>query len=379
MKTADGRQYGHFLSGGMDSRSVLAAFENSLPTCFTAGISDNREVRTARAIAEAKGARHLFLQLHPEHYGMIREAAVEICGGMFNYDHALFLGYNNVISKNAEVCFNGYGFDFMFQGMYIPGHNLKIGGRNLYLRFMSEPPDDLPSDFINNASYRIKDADIWKFVKKEQKARLEEFLSSEIGEIYSSGRELTDNKCDLWEYLTFHHVSRHYSYPNVMAIKTFAEARIISFTNEIFDFYLSLPAKHRFNGTIEKRMLEILNPKLAKIPSANTGLPVTASDWEQTAYQIIGAFKRRISGQKDWEEWTERTWPSREYALRRQNTLKNAAHEIISSGVFEKLDFLEAEKIKKEIPRWLEGEKIQGISGDLVQTLITIGTFLKIK
>jgi asparagine synthetase B (glutamine-hydrolysing) len=377
LKTADGKRYGHFLSGGMDSRSVLAAFEEALPTCFTVGISDNREVRAARKIAETKGAKHLYFQLHPEHYGVIRETAVKVCGGMFNYDHALFLGYNDEVIKHADACFNGYGFDFMFQGMYIPAKTVKFRGRNLYLRFMSEPPDDLVSYFINNASYRIKGADIWKFVKNDERKNLEEFQRESINEIYRSGQELTDNKYDLWEYFTFHHISRHYSYPNVMSIKTFAEARIASFTNEIFDLYLALPTEQRFNGRIEKEALKILSPKLAKIPSANTGLPITASSMEQTVYQIAGALKRRILGQKDWEEWTERTWPSREFALQNYPSLKNAALEIINSNTLEQISFLNIKKIRDEFPRWLNKEKVPGISGDLVQTIVTIGTFLK--
>lgn len=57
-KTSDGKRYGHFLSGGMDSRSVLAAFD-SPPVCFTT-IADNREQRVAII---GQGAEHVFLQL----------------------------------------------------------------------------------------------------------------------------------------------------------------------------------------------------------------------------------------------------------------------------------------------------------------------------
>ncbi|HPN83774.1 MAG TPA: asparagine synthase-related protein [Victivallales bacterium] len=379
VKTADAKRLGHFLSGGMDSRSVLAGFEGELPTCFTVGVSDNREVRTARKLAVTKGAEHHFLKLHPEHYGKIRESAVKICGGMFNYDHALFLGYQDFISQKAEVCFNGYGFDFMFQGMYIPAKNMTFAGRNLYLRKMHPPPDKLVEYFINNASYRIKLADIWRFVREDKKHELKEFQINSISEILKQGHDLTDNKFDLWEYFTFHHLSRHYSYPNVLSIKTFSESRIASFTNQIFDLYLSLPTAQRFEGRIEKRLLQILDENLAKIPSANTGFPITASGLEQTAYQICRGIKRRISGAKDFESWTERTWPSREYALKNQKSLNTAAREIIRSDLLEQLGFLDIGKIRRELPRWLQGEKVDGVSGDLVQTLVTIGTFLQIK
>jgi hypothetical protein len=124
-------------------------------------------------------------------------------------------------------------------------------------------------------------------------------------------------------------------------------------------------------------MLQILDPALAKIPSANTGMPITALGFERTVYQIFNAIKRRYLAEKDFESWTERTWPSREYAIRKQNSLKKSVNEIIKSNILEKLDFLDFSKIADSVPRWLEGEEVAGLSGDFIQTIITMGTFLK--
>ena len=376
-KTSDGKRYGHFLSGGMDSRSVLAAFEKNYPACFTATISENRELRTAREIAHTKGAKHVFLQLHPEHYSHIFEPSMKVIGGMYNYDHGLFLGYEEPVRRNADVCFHGHGFDYMFQGMYIPGKTVKIGARTLYYTTLMKLPDDLVTYFRTNVSYRIKQADVWSFIRPENREPLREFQRESVSNILSDGKKLTDSPNDLWEYLTFHHLSRHYSYPNHATIATLAEQRTISFDNDIFDLYLSLPVEHRFTGRIEKKCLEILDPRLAKIWSANTNLPVTASPLRQTAYQLTGFLKHRLFPEKQKPEWTERTWPSREDALRSQPILKTAVLELCHSDTLEEIDFLDIEKIRDEFPRWLNGEDIQGISGDLVQTVLSLGTFLK--
>ena len=377
IKSSDGKRYGHFLSGGMDSRSVLAAFEDNCPVCFTSTVSENRELKTARNIAETKGAKHVFLELDPEHYAKILEPSVKVIGGMYNYDHGLFYGYNDVVKSYADVCFHGHGFDYMFQGMYIPGKSIVVGGRTLYARTLMELPDDIVSYFINNASYRIKNADVWEFIRPEFRGALKDFQRDSITEILKQGEALTDSPYDLWEYLTFHHISRHYSYPNHASIATFAEQRTVSFMNELFDLYLSLPVKHRFNGRIEKQCLKILDNRLAKIWSANTNLPVTASCWVQTVYQLAGAIKRRIFPVDEKPAWAERTWPTREHALRNQQGLKDAVRELCNSEVLEQLEFLDTEKIKKLFPRWIDGENIRGISGDLVQTVLNAGTFLK--
>ncbi|OGV35323.1 MAG: hypothetical protein A2020_06275 [Lentisphaerae bacterium GWF2_45_14] len=380
-KTEDGKRYGHFLSGGMDSRSVLAAFEDNFPVCFTATVGENRELRIAREIAITKGSQHLALELDEEHYGKILRPSVEVIGGMYNYDHGLFYGFNEAVNTRADVCFHGHGFDYMFQGMYIPGKNLNFQGRTLYYRTMMEPPEDLTNFFIENASYRIKKANIWKYIAEDKKLALREFQQASINGVLERGKELTSNRFDLWEYLTFHHLSRHYSYPNHASIATFSEQRTISFINELFDLYLTLPAEHRFNGRIEKKCLQILDKRLAHIWSANTNLPVTASCLKQTLYQIAGFAKRRIFPERQDadKEWAERTWPTRDYALRNQETLKNAVKSLCSSDTLDSLGFFDMTKLKKDFPKWIDGENVEGVSGDLVQTVLTIGTFLNMK
>lgn len=377
LKAGDNKRYAHFLSGGMDSRSVLAAFDDNLPVCFTATVSENRELRTAREIAQTKGAIHIFLELDPEHYAKILSPSVRVSGGMYNYDHGLFYGYNDIVKSMADVSFHGHGFDYMFQGMYIPAKSHVFAGRTLYLRKMLEIPDDIITFFIKNASYRIKNANVWDFILPEKRKALEEFQRESLREILMSGEKYTDNPNDLWEYMTFHHLSRHYSYPNHASIATFVEQRTISFMNGLFDLYLSLPVEHRFNGRIEKQCLKLLDLRLAEIWSANTNLPVTASSLKQTVYQLAGALKRRIFPEARKPAWAERTWPTRDYALRNQQGLKDAVLELCKSDILEKPGFLDMEKVRKLFPRWIEGENIIGVSGDLVQTVLTMGTFLK--
>ena len=376
-KTSDGKRYGHFLSGGMDSRSVLAAFEKDPPVCFTATIAENRECETARAIARAKGARHVHLTLAPEHYAKILEASVRVNGGMYNYDHGLFYGFNKTVSDLVDVAFHGHGFDYMFQGMYIPRHRHKLAGRTLNFVTLASVPDDIAGHFINSVSYRVKDADILGLVRPERRQELKDALHASVEEILADARRLSDNPYDHWEHLTFHHISRHYSYPNHASIATFVEQRTISFDNDLFNLYLSLPVTQRFDARIERRCLQLLDPRLAAIRSANTALPVTASSLEQTVHQLFEFVKRRIRGFEDHEEWTERTWPERPQALRRQAELKKAVLDACRSDALDAISFLDQEKIRSLAPRWLEGESVPGLSGDFVQTLLTLLVFLK--
>ncbi len=376
-KTQDGRRWGHFLSGGMDSRTVLAGFEGDLPTCFTATVGENRELRTARQIAETKGAPHVGLVLDEEHYGRIREAAVRISGGMYNYDHCLFLGFQAAVRERADACFHGYGFDYMFQGMYIPSQPFRLAGRNLYLQRMKPLPADLVGYYLDQVSYRIKGADVAAYLLPSERVACRETLRSGVEAVLARGKTLTEDPHDLWEYLTFHHLSRHYSYPNIAGMASMAEQRVIAFDNDLFNFYLSLPVAHRFDGRIEKECLKRLDPRLAAIWSANTNLPITASCWRQTLYQVAGFVKRRIIPEPEKPEWCERTWPSRDHALRHQESLQLAVRELLADNTLAMTGFLDIDKLRRDIPRWMDGEDVFGVSGDLVQTLLTLGTFLR--
>jgi asparagine synthase (glutamine-hydrolysing) len=377
-KTSDNARYGLFLSGGMDSRTVLCAFDKTvLPVCFTSTVNENREFKKAAEIASAKNAEHIGLRLHPKHFGKIYKHSTAVIGGMYNYDHGLFYGFNDAVTSKADVCFHGHGFDYMFQGMYIPKNNIKIAGRYLYANFMKSLPNDLVEFFINNVSYRIKRADIWKYVDDDRITELKDFQHTSVNEILQIGKTLSNNPYDLWEYLTFHSLSRHYSYPNHASIATFAEQRTVAFDNDLFDLYLSLPAKHRVNGKIEKRCLKILNPDIAKIWSANTNLPVTASCWTQTFYQLAGFVKHRFIPEDDKPEWQERTWPERHDAIRSDVVLKNTVIALCAEdSILNQLEFLDMKQLRKDLPAWIQGDNVPGVSGDLVQTLITMYTFL---
>ena len=86
---------------------------------------------------------------------------------------------------------------------------------------------------------------------------------------------------------------------------------------------------------------------------------------------------RRLFPKDEKPEWMERTWPSREHALRNQPVLKDAVLSLCKSETLEEAEFLDIAKIRDEFPRWLDGENIPGVSGDLVQTVLSLGTFLK--
>ena len=111
-------QIGMFLSGGTDSRTVLAAFEEP-PSSFTIGVSDNNEVKIARAVANKVQSLHKFIPISQDPYSDNLDAMTMLGGGMHAFDNAIFYHLKQGMPKQIDVNFHGHGIAYMFQGMYL--------------------------------------------------------------------------------------------------------------------------------------------------------------------------------------------------------------------------------------------------------------------
>lgn len=82
-------RFGVSLSGGLDSRSILAAIDKEyLPIhTFTFGFSGCDEAKIAQKIAKKRGTIHKFLELKPDCFVSSAEKGVWITDGMFNVVH----------------------------------------------------------------------------------------------------------------------------------------------------------------------------------------------------------------------------------------------------------------------------------------------------
>jgi hypothetical protein len=79
-------EIGVLLSGGEDSRAVLGAVPRGVRvTGFTYADDENREVRTARRVARAYGARFVFGRREPDHYLRYMEPVSALVGSQNEY------------------------------------------------------------------------------------------------------------------------------------------------------------------------------------------------------------------------------------------------------------------------------------------------------
>ncbi len=381
-KTSDQKnlnnKYGLFLSGGMDTRTILAAFQDIKPISFTLGFSEKAEYKVAKLLTKKKELEHYFIKLNEDHYERYFNNLIEISSGMYVFDHAIFLGIKEKIKKYVDVTFNGHGFDYMFQGMYVPKSNYKIFGKPTYLNKLRVPAEEFTTDYFENIAYKFKYINPFKYIKDEFKTEVIDKLILEVKNVFNEGKNYgCKTFYDSWDYMISHRISGHYSYPNILSMNDSSHPRTIAFDNDIFDIFLRIPVEYRLNGEILKRTLKYLNKDFANIISANHGMKITSSPLSMTLKTIIRKILSKISDSKKFKHpsASERTWPDRYDYLIKNKYIYTKAKDLISSEHIDiAMPYLDRDLLNKDIKNFLNGDKK---GGDFLFRLITINEFLK--
>ena len=368
---------GMFLSGGIDSRTVLGSFENP-PVSFTIGVTENNEVNIARTVANNVRSPHRFIQIKPDPFSAHLDAMTILGGGMHAFDHAIFFGLRDQVSHDADVIFHGHGIDYMFQGMYLLSRNINVLNRRTSFKRPEVIGDDFVNTYLNRIGHRLKEINLIDYVIHNRRTALLESIRNSVEEIQKLGSQFCETPDDHWEYMLIHGLARHYPFTNLTSIGTVAEQRVVAFDNDIFDLYLSLPKNHRLDGKIVKNALKLMNPKLAAIPTANTNQRPNQSALQKDVGRIIRFINRKTPFNKQQQILTtaeERTWPDRGRMFVHQPNLKKAANALRNSDALESLGFINMNRLNKDIPDWLESPK-DG-SGAFLSFLVTIDRFIK--
>ena len=377
-KTSDDpRQAGMFLSGGIDSRTVLGSFEQP-PISFTIGVSDNNEVKIARKIATNVGSPHRFIQIDADPYSRYLDEMVMLGGGMHAFDHGIFYGLKQKVSTEVDVLFHGHGIDYMFQGMYLLTRNLNLFGRKTSFKLSEDIGNDFVDTYLNRIGHRLKDLNVIDYVLSRRRSEMFERLRQSVKEIQLLGEGFCRTADDQWEYMLIHALSRHYPFTNLTSMGTAAEQRVIAFDNDIFDLYLSLPKSHRLDGRIAKQALKIIDSDLAAIPTANNNQSPNQSALKKDSLRVLRLLKRKAGierGHQILATPEERTWPDRGMMFANQPRLNEAATALQNSEALSSLGILDMDRLNRDIPTWLESPGIG--SGAFLTFLVTIDRFIK--
>lgn len=257
-----GKTIGVTLSGGLDSRCILAAAKKN-----------GREIRTftwgeprcydrifAREASERLGGQH---EEHDYRYGRFVDAFRDhgrVVEGTANLCDAHMLTHADLLSGKCDVVLNGYAGDVIMGGSYLRSEWMRgQGDAELARRIFDWRTILLPEDRLGDA---LPDP-----------ARLggEELPSARYQALMSDmGRLPAPDKVD--RFILENRIRRHTSSGTVQ-IRRYAESVAPFFDYDLVDLETSVPAAFRFEHRFYLEMMRTKLPEAARIRWQRTLLP----------------------------------------------------------------------------------------------------------
>lgn len=156
-----GEKIGITLSGGLDSRAILAAVPDeykSLHT-FTFSKKDGDDLRIAQRVSTLKGAHHHTMEINAQNWLNNRILGVWLTDGQFNLMHMHGVEHLEAYPRYVDVNLNGFLGDAILGGSYLDDSKWslpeKVNQRGR--RFINNGPVLLGSQIINRRPFLDND------------------------------------------------------------------------------------------------------------------------------------------------------------------------------------------------------------------------------
>jgi asparagine synthase (glutamine-hydrolysing) len=274
--TFDGLRYGLSLSGGLDSRSVLAAVEPTRRAAmhtYTWGVGeDNAELSIARATAEELNVPWTFLPLAPADFLQHAERGIALSDGLDMFVQSYGLLVYPRIASGTDILLTGIALDVTLGGSYLtPGLvDGSLKGQDAFAAALHKAEYFAPE--MTRQLVRLPNVD-----------ELMEELRADASAVWEGGEsEHPADRSDRFFLLT--RVWRNLFYRQLWQ-RLFLEDVAPTFHNGFIDALLRIPPAWRAGHRVYQRFLQHLHPGVCRIPYQRTTVPPSAplEYWERGA------------------------------------------------------------------------------------------------
>ena len=286
-------RYGVHLSGGLDSRSIVAAMGEAAPQviAFTLGVKDCDEVKIARLVTEKSNMNHQIVEINPDELPSYAEDAVWLSDGM-GYIGVTFLPpTHEEYRKHIDILLQGLAGDALLGGTFLNAPLME-----------AKSEDELIQALYHKMALFSEDIRLKLFQRDYfMKVKAMPMSSLRSGVQRAKGEPLVNRGV---YFLLRNHVRRATIMGSIIARNKVEEA-YPTYDNDFIDLIQQIPPQLRSNHYIYRKFLRELSPELAKIPYQATGVPADAplALWKVGAYYLDGKARlkellRSLSGGK---------------------------------------------------------------------------------
>jgi asparagine synthase (glutamine-hydrolysing) len=279
---------GVYLSGGLDSRTILGLIDQRSVATVTYGRQECRDVIYSKRLAEKAGSKHYWIDLPDgewiaEHF----DFHLDLTEGFHSWIHAHGISTLPVAREVMDVNLTGLGGG-------------TIMGKHFIEPRLTNAVDDLA--LTSHFFYKYNQKYTWPSISEGEEHMLyTEPVQSQIqGLAYESFRE------ELGPYLDFRadvkseyfHLRNHewrFISNFVTFTRSHVEVRIPYYDYELFDFMHSLPVGYRKDQRIFRPVMQKMLPELVKIPYDHDEFLPTTNGFVRNAHSTLVKFKRRFN------------------------------------------------------------------------------------
>jgi asparagine synthase (glutamine-hydrolysing) len=347
----DDRKYGLLLSGGSDSRLIMAAMDRPV-VGFHMNDWPNREARVAKGVATAAGNEFRLLHRNEEY----RRRSLAENPALSNFDGWYKQGYATAfadeITGSADTLISGLYADTLFKGHSISSPKLSLGSLGT-VTLPFETPVRTVDEFIERLApeapeYLVGEVDLESILRENISVTADGEIDHH-GVRYPSIRELV--LCS--DYYPLSNDTEHI-YTN--SLRQLGPYRTPFLDNRLIDLHLSMPVKYQLRRNIIHRAIERLDSRLAEVPHSESGVPTNRSFPVEYLGKHLNALRwKHFEAETPPKPWcTHGPWTDDEEFVRGSGFVRDALAE--NRDTIDSHPFLDWDGVRRSYRDHLDGE-----------------------
>lgn len=331
-----GERIGLTLSGGLDSRAVLATIPEGYDPipAITFGQANCQDVRIARRASRQRGARHHVVEIGCDNWLEDRIAGVWWTDGHLDLQHMHGIEARDHMRSHLDINLSGYAGDLILGGSYLPTQPVEASQRRAFTAGCMGCDE-----------------------------------SALEGWDQAQGHPSTDI------YFLQHRVRRFTYYGTQHCLNSFA-IRKPFYDNDVIDFAYGLPDDLRRGGALYHAMLLRFLPEyFERIPYQAWGVPISATKGRRRRARFLRRVTHRL--RRSLGKLGQRIGPPLQYSnyavwLRRESA-SSFIHDMLGSKTALYGEYLSVDTTLDALERHLRGEN----HADLICRSLTLEIWLQ--
>jgi asparagine synthase (glutamine-hydrolysing) len=340
---------GLMLSGGLDSRFLLAVLADHLPPSnlhtFTWSIPGSDDARYAKEAARSVGSPHHFFELKSDWLLKLGEKAVRLTDGMGNLVNLHAIANLEEEAQFASVIYKGFMGDAMF-------------GFGLRPRFWAnyDPDTEIQEHLQAYRDYRVLTFDLPEHAELFSESFLHN-VQDELVEDYKKGIRSAGVRQLATQRLYFDLTQRvpRMTINGVLVARDRAVIRLPFTDNDLVEFSMTIPPYLAFERRLMIDSFIRAYPKLARIPTPRDHLPFVHCAREVAARNLQFLRWHLRNAGLNWLAGPEHR-PYKDYQTWFRTTLRDWVQQTLLSPVSLGRSYFKADSIRQVVNDHMNGK-----------------------